>query len=1329
MTKWMNFSILLISLMALVLSPMPAGGKAMMFPIKFMDDLNPSASPAGYEPALRNRSLFFIPNRGQSDSRVSYYVQGSEQTIFFTSQGITFSLAAPSEPVELPDTDAPLKTLQVETPANRVRQRWAIRLDFVGSNPNVQPVGELPTQTVVSYFRGNPDQWQAGLPTFGQIRYHELWPGIDLLYSGGVNELKYEFIVQSGSDPSLIRLAYHGTSEVKLADDGSLEVSTPAGSFRDSGPIAYQVRDGQRLPVKMAFDLKPGENAGEAAAVHFGFDVGEYDPTLPLILDPVVLVYVGFIGGSGEEYGESIAVDSAGNAYITGETYMNDFPVTVGPDLTQNGSAEAFVVKVSADGTTMLYAGYIGGADADYGRDIAVDQDGAAYLTGYTFSSETSFPVLGGPDLTYKGSGDAFLVKVNPGGTSLGYAGYIGGNYEDYGYGIAVDGQGNAYIAGETGSDDRSFPVVVGPDLTFNGGQDAFVAKVNHTGSALSYSGYIGGVAGDAAYDIAVDAQGNAYLTGATLSDESSFPVIVGPDLTFNTEPEFGYYQDGFVSKVNASGTGLVYAGYLGGWERDAGLGIAVDTAGHAYVTGWTRSSDFPSVAGPYLTHNGLNDAYILEVNTSGAGLVFSGFFGGTGDDSAQGIALGPNGVIYITGVTDSAESSFPILDGPDITYNGGDSDVFITAIKPPEGSVWLVYSGYIGGSEVEVGYGIAVDPAGNAYVTGFTYSTETSFPAIGGPDLTPNGGADVFVVKVGYWVGESFDLSVSRVELIQGITMSSGYRVHVANKPAMLRVFVNLEGRSFVNGVVARLTRFVSGVEQDSIELGPVTIYSDTDENVLQDTLNFDLPALWLQTGTSYALQLDPGQLLADGNISNNRYPASGASSFNFVNTPVLDVVIVPVTYAPPGQPVTNPSLGDLSYLTWMPRQVYPVAQINYTVRSPAHTFSRDLSTSSGWTQLLNDITTIHNQEDPQQKKIYYGLVDAYGSSSCTGCTAGMAWFNEPAKPLKKTGVGISNYSSIEQASETFTHEVGHIFGRAHVENQCWITFPPYQEDFPYEKASIGQWGVNLKTREVFLPSSAHDYMSYCGNKWTSDFTYYELYRAFQWVEDWRPDLPYRTYLPSLANNSQSLSTNQVSGRSLTISGTLAADGSLQVSPLFLKPGPPDRVDDSGEYSLALLDASGRQLSVQPIAFTQIAIDRITDGEMTAGFHINVPFVEGVAGVRIMKDGQTVFERFSTSGAPRLGDLTPTGWAGNALRLSWAADDESSELTYRVLFSPDGGMNWQMLATNTKQPDLSVPVDLVASAAQPRLLVQVSDGIQIDERIYELDDPYSSSR
>jgi len=686
------------------------------------------ALPGAGDASFSKLPIHFVENRGvYPDEEVAYYVRGADKTLFFTRDGITFRLEG----------------------KNRA---WVVKLEFVGANPEIVPRGEDRQQAVFSYFHGPEKDWKTGLRTYARVVYENLWPGIDLVYQGTVNRLKYEFRVDPGADPGRIELRYHGATVSAVTPAGGLRVETPVGCFEDEPPVAWQDVDGERVPVDVAFQSAiraAGEGGGRV-----GFRVGMYDRTRPLILDPAVLVYCGYIGGSDFDEAMGVAADSAGNVYVAGRanSAKGTFPVAVGPDLTYNGSQDAFIAKLSADGRTLSYCGYIGGAGRDEALGVAVDRAGHAYLVGTTTSNELVLPVKGGPDLTFNGGTDVFVAEVDSRGTGLVYCGYIGGAGNELGWDIAIDAAGNAYVTGCTDSRETSFPVRLGPDLTLNGGLDAFVAKVSAGGKSLSYCGYIGGANWDFGYGIAVDAGGYAYVTGQTHSTEATFPVKVGPDLSYNGATASPQSGDAFVAKVDASGRALVYCGYIGGSAQDDGMGIAVDGLGSAYVTGSSASSEatFPVTVGPDLTHNGSVDAFLAKVNPSGSALVRCGYIGGSGTDTGYAVALDALGNAHVTGMTSSTEATFPVALGPDLTFNAAFpawTDAFVASVNPA--GTALVYCGYIGGADSEIGRDIAADPSGNAYVVGRTGSSESTFPVRGGPALVFGGYYDGFAAKV----------------------------------------------------------------------------------------------------------------------------------------------------------------------------------------------------------------------------------------------------------------------------------------------------------------------------------------------------------------------------------------------------------------------------------------------------------------------------------------------------------------------------------------------------------------------------------------------------
>ena len=394
--------------------------------------------------------LRFVLNDGQLDKGVAYYVQGKDKSVYFRPDGLTFVLNQSARP-ERRGPDRPGQGHRVPAATSQSKS-WSVGLDFVGAREDLRPEGRDLTDGIVSYFKGRPEDWKTGLPTYARLAYPEVWPGIDLAYSGTVSRLKYEFVVKPGADPGKIRLAYRGASEVRADEAGGLEVVTPLGSFHDGAPVAYQEVDGKRVPVSAAYELSESVqgrrgNSEDSGSVTYGFSVGDYDRNRPLILDPVVFVYCGFIGGDSDTEARDIVVDTSGNAFITGYTWASTgtFPVTVGPDLTYSSSYDAFVAKLNPSGTGYLYCGYLGGTSGDSGEGIAIDASGNAYLAGYTDSSAATFPVLTGPDLVWNGLDDAFMAKVTTAG-AISYCGYIGGSDADWCEDIAIDSSENACL-------------------------------------------------------------------------------------------------------------------------------------------------------------------------------------------------------------------------------------------------------------------------------------------------------------------------------------------------------------------------------------------------------------------------------------------------------------------------------------------------------------------------------------------------------------------------------------------------------------------------------------------------------------------------------------------------------------------------------------------------------------------------------------------------------------------------------------------------------------------------------------------------------------------
>ena len=737
--------------------------------------------------------LYFVENRGQVDPRAAYYIHGSDKAFYFGSGGVTLVLSQ-SAPTSVASASFNSEQFsQGMTPS--AISRTAVVLDFVDANSSVTPVGEDLSPARFSYFKGPRENWAVGLRSYTKLIYPELWPGIDLIYTASADRLKYTFIVKPGADPKRIKLRYRGAESVSLSAQGELLVRTAVNDFRDDKPTAHQESNGGFADVNAAYRLlnSPGDT-GTA----YGFHIGSYDATKVLVIDPAILVYAGFIGGAGDDRGNAIAVDAAGNSYITGETssLQSSFPVAGGLDVGQNGGVDAFVAKVDPTGSQLLFAGFIGGTGDDRGKSIAVDSLGNSYITGETSSDQTSFPVATGPDLTFNGTVDAFIAKINSTGTNLVYAGYIGGLDADRGMGIAVDSLNRAYVAGETASSGSSFPTGAGFgglnsfDSSLNGGVDAFVARVAADGASLEYAGFIGGIGTDRGTSIAVDSLNRAYITGETDSANSSFPTGIGFAGLTSFDSSSNGLTDAFVARVAADGLSLNYAGYIGGSLADKGNGIVVDGDGNAYVVGEASSdaSSFPAgnglgvLPGPGQLQGGGIDAFVAKINSTGTNLVYAGYIGGTADDRGNAIALMPGCAnsceVYITGETSSLEASFPVSVGPDLTHNGG-VDAFIAKINS-NGSLGL--AGYIGGAGDDRGKGIALDAIGDVYLTGETNSNESTFPVRGQLDRTENLIVDAFVAKI--CVTSCTDVKVTKSDNPDPVTVGASvtYTITVTN-------------------------------------------------------------------------------------------------------------------------------------------------------------------------------------------------------------------------------------------------------------------------------------------------------------------------------------------------------------------------------------------------------------------------------------------------------------------------------------------------------------------------------------------------------------------
>jgi hypothetical protein len=792
------------------------------------------------DPAARARAiesygrlpLSFEANAGQAGQRVKFLSRGSRYTLFLTSNEAVLALrkAVDSKPNSVQNqlgrrkesqarkTDPALPP-RVPTPNSESPASAILRMKLVGANAaaGISGLEQLPGTS--NYFIGNdPNKWRTAVPNYAKVRYQGVYPGVDLVYYGNQRQLEYDFVVAPGADPRSIKLDFTGMvgdpakgahrTSLRIDDNGDLIVRLNDTEVSFQKPIAYQlVSDSSKATSEsIARDIVEARYVLQSNG-QVSIGLATYDATRTLTIDPIVLSYSSYLGGSEYDQGTAIAVDSSGNTYITGVTNSNDFPTMgqisggcVGNCPGTGANSSVFVTKINAKASALVYSSYIGGTgEFQSGQGIAVDSSGNAYVTGYTNAPD--FPVVGqipgaclGTCGTGKGpygtNGAAFVTKINAAGSALVYCSLIGGSEDSWGYGIAVDSSDNAYITGPTDATD--FPRVHQISGACNGtcgsggGHGFFVTEVNAAGNALVYCSLIGGSGGggngDSGLAIAVDSSGNAYLTGYTTSGSSpsggNFPTVGQiPGACLGSCGTPGNF-DVFVTKVNATGSALGYSSLIGGSNAEQGNGIAVDSSGNAYLTGSTASGYSPS-GGNFPTASqipvaclggcgtlGNYDAFVTKINATGSALVYSSLFGGSSGDSGAAIAV-DHGAAFVTGSTNS--SNFPragqIAGACNPTCGtGANSDAFVVEIDIK--GTDFSYSSYLGGSENENGTGVAVDLYGNAYVTGYTSSVDfplldQGIPGQGIPGACLGNcgiGAytDAFVTKIVYVLGST---------------------------------------------------------------------------------------------------------------------------------------------------------------------------------------------------------------------------------------------------------------------------------------------------------------------------------------------------------------------------------------------------------------------------------------------------------------------------------------------------------------------------------------------------------------------------------------------
>jgi len=674
--------------------------------------------------------LAFVANQGQTDPQVKYIARGNGYSVFLTANDAVFAVSS----VQHSGVRSLRKPGATRLQADEKIRTGAIDIHMVGGNakPDVVADGELPG--IVNYYAGSDRKnWHTGVKQYASIEYRDMYPGVDMVFHGARRQLEFDFRVRPGADANAIELGFEGARNPLTDGSGNLILASSAGDVVLHKPVAYQEKDGKREIVEAAFLVKGNE---------VGLQLGSYDRARELVIDPT-LTYATYLGGSGEDEIFGIAVDGSGNMYVTGQMASPNFPAHIGT-VSNTGTLDAFVTRVNAAGTGIDFTTVISGDGIDAAFGIAVSGS-AVYVVGTTTSATFPSTKTLGPG----GGHDVFVASLSSTTGGANYVTRIGGTGTESGNAIAVDGSGNAYIGGETDSDD--FPTASPIQGTFGGGDDGFVAKLNAAGTALTFSTYLGGTNGDLVTGLALDGSNNVYVGGITAS--SDFPVTTG---AFQTTGKGG--GDSFVMQIKADGSAGLYSTYFGGSSQDSILGIAVDAAGEAYITGLTDSTDLPTANAAQSTLKGANDIFVSKLSADGTGLIFSTYYGGTLDDEATGIALDAFGDAYVTGRTLS--SDYPTGGSPfQATQNGASADAFVTEFS---NTGFVVYSSYLGGTGVENSLSgnstqaaigaVAVDSSSHAYLAGGTAST-TGFPvtsALSCCGAYAGGLSDGFIAKVG---------------------------------------------------------------------------------------------------------------------------------------------------------------------------------------------------------------------------------------------------------------------------------------------------------------------------------------------------------------------------------------------------------------------------------------------------------------------------------------------------------------------------------------------------------------------------------------------------
>jgi hypothetical protein len=735
--------------------------------------------------------LTFEPNVGQTDPQVKYVARGRGYSLFLTSTSAYFAVPVRSQ---IPKTKSAHQKIDLSRSKREFRKHTmaageqrnavaSIEMDLLGSNPQPHISAENQLPGVTNYLLGrDPSKWRSGVAHYGQVRYREVYPGVDLAYHGAAqvqtqaavaqanDKFEFDFLIDPGANPEAVKLGFHGSKGLRTGASGDLIIASAAGDLHLHQPFAYQELNGKRQSIDARFVIRANNRVS--------FALGNYDRNRLLVIDPTV-TYSTYLGGSTEDDGNAITVDSAGNAYVTGQTDSTDFPAHSGV-VTTAGGFDVFVTELSPSGA-LVFTTLVGGSGDDIGNAIAVDTNSSPagiYIAGQTGSSD--FPIIGTvvQPTFLTGAAHGFVSKISSNGSTLLWSTFVEGSGGEGVLGLAITRDASVptdddvYVVGNTQSADLGSntvgangtvnPLPQGASLNngagANGSNDGFIAKVSNGGAQYLFLSYLGGTSDDVAYSVALGSTGNVYVAGQTSSEDfyttpaNVFQAKCGTDGHCNASGG-NVVDDAFVVAISTGNPpAYIYSTYLGGEAKDDAFAVATDSAGNAYVTGQTFSTSFPT-SNPLTglsTLVGTQNAFVTSINPTGTALNYSTYLGGKGSEAGDGIAVDSNAVAYVTGYTTS--TNFPVTSST-TTFGGGGSfgrDAFLSELSLGGTTLSLPFSTYLGGSgDEDILFGaVTVDAFGKIYVTGDTNSA--NFPLVNATDQTYNAGSSATCMPTG---------------------------------------------------------------------------------------------------------------------------------------------------------------------------------------------------------------------------------------------------------------------------------------------------------------------------------------------------------------------------------------------------------------------------------------------------------------------------------------------------------------------------------------------------------------------------------------------------